>query len=76
MTEASSSCNLHTVLDCPAKTFLGTGAKTIVLIFEKGNPRKGFGFISLIRGNHQGKRIPSLIKNPNALKADSLREPE
>ena len=29
-------CNLHTVLDCPGGTFIGTGVKTVVLFFEKG----------------------------------------
>ena len=37
--ELTSTCNLHTVLDCPPKTFLGAGVKTVVLFFEKVDPR-------------------------------------
>jgi type I restriction enzyme M protein len=33
-----SSCNLHTILDCPSGTFQGAGVKTVVLFFEKGAP--------------------------------------
>jgi N-6 DNA Methylase len=33
--ELLSSCNLHTILDCPSGTFIGTGVKTVVLFFEK-----------------------------------------
>ena len=36
--ELLSSCNLHTILDCPSKTFTGAGVKTVVLFFEKGQP--------------------------------------
>ncbi len=36
--ELLENCNLHTVLDCPAKTFLGAGVKTVVLFFTKGEP--------------------------------------
>lgn len=35
--ELLSSCNLHTILDCPGGTFIGAGVKTVVLFFEKGN---------------------------------------
>ncbi|OUL28618.1 hypothetical protein BV372_24805 [Nostoc sp. T09] len=34
--ELLSSCNLHTILDCPSGTFIGAGVKTVVLFFEKG----------------------------------------
>jgi type I restriction enzyme M protein len=34
--ELLSSCNLHTILDCPSGKFIGRG-KTVVL-FEKGKP--------------------------------------
>lgn len=34
--ELVSSCNLHTILDCPSGTFIGAGVKTVVLFFEKG----------------------------------------
>lgn len=36
--ELLSSCNLHTILDCPSGTFIGAGVKTVVLFFEKGKP--------------------------------------
>ena len=36
--ELLENCYLHTVLDCPAKTFLGAGVKTVVLFFTKGEP--------------------------------------
>ncbi|MCP6760728.1 MAG: SAM-dependent methyltransferase [Fischerella sp. CENA71] len=36
--ELLSSCNLHTILDCPSGTFIGAGIKTVVLFFEKGKP--------------------------------------
>ena len=38
--ELLTSCNLHTILDCPAKVFLGAGVKTVVLFFEKGAPTR------------------------------------
>ncbi|MCT7969703.1 type I restriction-modification system subunit M [Laspinema sp. D1] len=34
--ELLSSCNLHTILDCPGGTFIGAGVKTVVLFFDKG----------------------------------------
>ncbi|MCT7969007.1 type I restriction-modification system subunit M [Laspinema sp. D1] len=36
--ELLSSCNLHTILDCPGGTFIGAGVKTVVLFFDKSNP--------------------------------------
>ena len=36
--ELLTSCNLHTILDCPSGTFIGAGVKTVVLFFEKGEP--------------------------------------
>jgi type I restriction enzyme M protein len=36
--ELLSSCNLHSILDCPGGTFIGAGVKTVVLFFEKGEP--------------------------------------
>jgi type I restriction enzyme M protein len=33
--ELLSSCNLHTILDCPSGTFIGAGVKTVVLFFDK-----------------------------------------
>ena len=64
--ELTSSCNLHTVLDCPAKTFLGAGVKTVVLFFEKVDPRLRSGrygteriwFYQLDPGRSLGKTNP------------------
>ncbi|AMW28954.1 N-6 DNA methylase [Arthrospira platensis] len=36
--ELLSSCNLHSILDCPGGTFIGAGVKTVVLFFDKSNP--------------------------------------
>jgi len=36
--ELLTSCNLHTILDCPSGTFIGAGVKTVVLFFEKVKP--------------------------------------
>jgi type I restriction enzyme M protein len=32
------NCNLHTILDLPSGVFTGTGQKTVVLFFTKGEP--------------------------------------
>ena len=58
-------CNLHTVLDCPAKTFLGAGVKTVVLIFSKGEPTQKTWFYQLDPGRSLGKTNPL---NDNDLK--------
>ncbi|MGQ4648120.1 N-6 DNA methylase [Lyngbya aestuarii] len=45
--ELLSSCNLHTILDCPSGTFIGAGVKTVVLFFEKrplSEAEEGFPF--------------------------------
>ena len=52
------SCNLHTVLDCPAKTFLGAGVKTVVLFFEKGKPTQTIWYYQLEPGRSLGKTSP------------------
>ena len=49
------SCNLHTVLDCPAGTFLGAGVKTVVLFFEKGSKTRKIWFYQLDPGRNMGK---------------------
>ncbi|MFG0244854.1 MAG: N-6 DNA methylase [Phycisphaerales bacterium JB052] len=56
--ELLESCELHTVLDCPAKTFLGAGVKTVVLFFEKGKPTKDIWFYQLDPGRSLGKTDP------------------
>lgn len=56
--ELLESCNLHSVLDCPAKTFLGAGVKTVVLFFEKGAPTQNVWFYQLDPGRSLGKTNP------------------
>lgn len=53
-----NSCNLHTVLDMPAGTFLGAGVKTVVLFFEKGEATKNTWFYQLNPGRNMGKTNP------------------
>jgi type I restriction enzyme M protein len=52
------SCNLHTVLDLPAKTFQGAGVKTIVLFFTKGEPTTKIWYYQLDVGRSLGKTNP------------------
>src|SRR6185369_7333955 len=52
------SCNLHTVLDCPAGTFQGAGVKTVVFFFEKGAPTREVWFYQLDPGRNLGKTNP------------------
>lgn len=63
--ELLTTCNLHTVLDCPAKTFLGAGVKTVVLFFTKGKPTQKTWFYQLDTGRSLGKTSPL---NDNDLK--------
>ena len=51
-----SSCNLHTVLDCPKGTFQGAGVQTVVLFFEKGAPTRKIWYYQLDPGRNLGKR--------------------
>lgn len=50
--------NLHTILDCPAKTFLGAGVKTVVLFFTKGEPTQKVWYYQLDPGRSLGKTNP------------------
>lgn len=52
------SCNLHTILDCPAGTFQGAGVKTVVLFFEKGAPTRKIWYYQLDPGRPLGKTTP------------------
>ena len=52
------TCNLHTILDCPAKTFIGAGVKTVVLFFEKGKPTEKVWYYQLDPGRSLGKTNP------------------
>src|SRR3990167_7620067 len=63
--ELLENCNLYTVLDCPAKTFLGGGVKTVVLFFKKGEPRQKIWCYKLEPGRSLGKTNPL---NDNDLK--------
>ena len=56
--ELLSSCNLHTVLDCPGGTFQGAGVKTVVLFFEKGAPTRNIWYYQLDPGRSLGKTNP------------------
>lgn len=56
--ELLESCNLHTILDCPAKTFLGAGVKTVVLFFTKGEPTQKTWYYQLDPGRSLGKTNP------------------
>jgi type I restriction enzyme M protein len=56
--ELLSSCNLHTILDCPGGTFIGAGVKTVVLFFEKGAPTRRVWFYQLDPGRNLGKTNP------------------
>lgn len=58
-------CNLHTVLGCPAKTFLGAGVKTVVLFFTKGEATQKIWYYQLDPGRSLGKTNPL---NDNDLK--------
>lgn len=56
--ELLESCNLHTILDLPAGAFTGTGVKTVVLFFTKGEPTKRIWFYQLNPGRTLGKTKP------------------
>ena len=44
--------------NCPAKTFLGAGVKTIVLFFTKGEPTQKIWYYQLDPGRSLGKTNP------------------
>lgn len=85
--ELLSSCNLHTILDCPSGTFIGAGVKTVVLFFEKGKP---FDSVQTMPIFAQGKSLTEematrkiwyyqldpgrSLGKTNALNDDDLRE--
>ncbi len=64
--ELLTTCNLHTILDCPSGTFIGAGVKTVVLFFEKGMPTQKIWYYQLDPGRNLGKTT--------ALNDDDLRE--
>lgn len=56
--ELLETCDLHTVLDCPAKVFQGAGVKTVVLFFEKGRKTHKTWFYALDPERSLGKGSP------------------
>lgn len=52
------TCNLHTILELPPKTFQGAGVKTVVLFFIKGEPTKNIWYYELNVGRSLGKTNP------------------
>jgi type I restriction enzyme M protein len=56
--ELLTTCNLHTVLDCPGGTFQGAGVKTVVLFFEKGAKTRKTWYYQLDPGRSLGKTNP------------------
>ena len=58
-------CNLFSVLDLPGGAFLGTGVKTVVIFFKKGEPTKKVWYYQLNLDRNMGKTNPL---NENDLK--------
>jgi type I restriction enzyme M protein len=56
--ELLENCNLHTILDMPAGSFIGAGVKTVVLFFNKGEPTLNTWFYQLNPGRNLGKTSP------------------
>ncbi|MGH8128558.1 MAG: N-6 DNA methylase [Gammaproteobacteria bacterium] len=56
--ELLTTCNLHSVLDCPGGTFQGAGVKTVVLFFEKGSKTRTIWYYQLDPGRSLGKTNP------------------
>jgi len=56
--ELLENCNLHSILDMPAKSFLGAGVKTVVLFFTKGEPTQNVWYYQLNPGRSLGKNNP------------------
>ena len=56
--ELLTTCNFHTVLDCPGGTFHGAGVKTVVLFFEKGAKTRKTWYYQLDPGRSMGKTNP------------------
>lgn len=53
-----NECNLHTILDLPGGTFTGTGVKTVVLFFDKGERTKNIWYYQLNLTRNLGKGNP------------------
>lgn len=61
--ELLENCDLHTVLDCPPGTFLGTGVKTVVLFFTKGRSTSKTWYYQLNLGRNLGKTSPLTFRD-------------
>jgi type I restriction enzyme M protein len=48
-------CNLHSILELPTGAFTGTGVKTVVLFFDKGEATKNVWYYQLNLGRSLGK---------------------
>jgi type I restriction enzyme M protein len=70
-------CNLFAVLELPQGAFTGTGVKTVVLFFEKGQPTEKIWYYQLNLARNLGKTNPLNAKDLEefrtlqATKADS-----
>jgi type I restriction enzyme M protein len=53
-----TSCNLHTVIDCPSGVYQGSGTKNVILFFEKGAPTQKVWFYQLNLDRNLGKINP------------------
>lgn len=56
--ELLETCSLDIVLDCPSMTFTGSGVKTVVLFFTKGQPTRDIWYYQLEPGRKLGKTNP------------------
>jgi type I restriction enzyme M protein len=56
--ELLETCSLDIVLDCPSMTFTGSGVKTVVLFFTKGQPTRDIWYYQLDPGRKLGKTNP------------------
>jgi type I restriction enzyme M protein len=84
--ELLSSCNLHTIVDCPGGTFIGAGVKTVVLFFEKGSAdsTQGMPLFAEEKGINQGMKTRKIwyyqldpgrnMGKTNSLNDEDLRE--
>ena len=65
-------CALDTVLDLPARVFVGAGVRTVVLFFTKGRPTESVWYYELDPGRSLGKTNP--LNDADMAEFLSLRE--